>query len=97
MAPLIKVAAKWVLRRHNSGNPVLYTLYQYDDDLLSLLTEAMQADDEDLRAAAAICAGEMNDARAYPALHAAQSDPSANVRAAAQDALERMKRRSSSV
>ena len=95
VAPLIKIAAAWELRKDPMGNPVLFKLYRFEFDSLSLLTDALQADDEELRAAAATCASALRDARAFPALHGALSDPSAKVRSAASKALERLKHQGS--
>jgi hypothetical protein len=92
IAPLIKVAAQWEARKHRLGNPVLYQLFRYDQGALTLLMDALRANDEELRAAAATCAGALKDARAFPALHAALSDPSPNVGLAARDALKRLQR-----
>jgi HEAT repeat protein len=92
IATLIKVAATWEFRRDPMGNPVLFKLHRFEFDSLSLLNDALQSDDEGLRAAAATCAPALRDARALPALHAALSDPSLKVRSAAAKALERLKR-----
>jgi HEAT repeats len=91
IGPLIKVAARWELRGH-LDNPVLHQLYRYGPDTVTLLTDALSAGDEELRAAAATCIGALGDARAYPALNAARSDPSALVRYATKKALERLER-----
>lgn len=93
IASLIKMAAHWEGRAHRMGNPVLYQLFRYDEDELTLLTDALHDDDDELRAAAATCLGALNDARAFTALHTASSDPSPTVRFAARDALKRMQRR----
>lgn len=91
IGPLIKVAARWESRKRGD-NPVLYQLYRSGRDVETLLSEALSANDEELRAAAATCLGALGDARAYPALHAALSDASTQVRSAAKEALERLKR-----
>jgi hypothetical protein len=91
IAPMIKVAARWE-RQGPFDNPVLYELHRYGRDTETLLTDALSADDEELRSAAATCIGALGDARAYPALHAALSDPSPLVRSAAGKAIERLQR-----
>jgi HEAT repeat protein len=89
--PMIMVAADWE-RRGTLDNPVLYELYRYGQDSVTLLTDALAAGEEELRAAAATCIGALGDARAYPALHAALSDPSELVRSAANTAMARLQR-----
>jgi hypothetical protein len=92
IAPMIKVAAGWE-RAAKLDNPVLYELSRYGPDTVSLLTDSLSANDEELRAAAATCIGAFGDACAYPALHAALSDSSARVRSAAGEAMVRLQRK----
>jgi len=91
ITPMIMVAARWE-RRGTLDNPVLHELYRYGQDSVTLLTDALSADGEGLRAAAATCIGALGDARAYPALHAALSDPSELVRSAVTKAIAHLQR-----
>ena len=93
VAPMIEVAARWERRRGNLDNPVLYRLSGYGQEIVELLTGALSGGDDKLRAAAATCLGALGDARAFPALHAALSDRSPQVRAAVRKAIARMQRK----
>lgn len=88
VASLVKAAAWWESNSSPEGNPVLYNLAGRERDLVTTLVEMLATGgDEEVRVAAARCLGALKDARAYPVLDHARSDPSPAVRAAAIDAL----------
>lgn len=93
-AAVIEAAARWVARRAETSNPALDLIPHgpFAEDSHPLI-DALHSPLEDLRAAAAMCLGELSDARVFVDLQAAaSSDPSPVVQAAARGALKRLQR-----